>query len=140
MQQYTYTVYSTKEFMYYINRFEPLILSPTEVLFTRFPFISNMPCGCEHTSANTGPVWRPGDPVKATPSHPGRDIYRPDILAHIETTIAALDSELRELSLDIHSRLVRSSSEPQYLISKLTRASRTQVRRTVRVFLSQQRW
>jgi len=59
-------------------------------------------CDC-FIPANEGPVWRP-DTAKPTPARPGAtELYRPDILEHIEATIKNLDKELRELSLDIHS-------------------------------------
>ncbi|KAG5642255.1 hypothetical protein DXG03_003356 [Asterophora parasitica] len=62
-------------------------------------------CGCQFTIQNAGPVWHPDDKEKPTPSNPSglKDIYRPDILEHVEATLKDLDGELRELSLDIHS-------------------------------------
>lgn len=48
------------------------------------------------------PVWRPEDLGKPTPEGPFNEIYRPDILEAIETRIADLDGELRNLSVDIH--------------------------------------
>ncbi|KAF9563860.1 hypothetical protein CPC08DRAFT_661451 [Agrocybe pediades] len=49
-------------------------------------------------------VWHPDDNAKPTPARPNStDIYRPDILETIEAKIAEMDSELRELSLDIHA-------------------------------------
>lgn len=62
-------------------------------------------CGCQLATQNPGPVWRPEDKAKPAPTQPDGvgDLYRPDILEHIEATIKELDSELRELSLDIHS-------------------------------------
>lgn len=62
-------------------------------------------CGCfNFVPANDGPVWSPDDPAKPTPARPGAtELYRPDILEHIEATIKDLDEELRELSLEIHS-------------------------------------
>lgn len=62
-------------------------------------------CGCQFATQSSGPVWGPDDTTKPTPSRPGgaKDIYRPDILENIESTIKQLDGELRELSLDIHS-------------------------------------
>ncbi|KAG6860241.1 hypothetical protein C0995_013787 [Termitomyces sp. Mi166 len=62
-----------------------------------------MSCGCQLATQNTGPVWRPSDNVKPTPSRPNADIYRPDILQNIEETLKELDGELRALSLDIHA-------------------------------------
>lgn len=48
-------------------------------------------------------VWRPDDNAKAAPARPGStQLFRPDILQTIEAKIAELDSELRELSLNIH--------------------------------------
>ncbi|KAG6827534.1 hypothetical protein H0H92_011413, partial [Tricholoma furcatifolium] len=64
-----------------------------------------MSCGCQHANnASNGPVWAPNDGTKPTPSQPNRasDLYRPDILQHIEETLRDIDGELRELSLDIH--------------------------------------
>jgi len=59
---------------------------------------------CQFTPTNSGPVWSPEDTAKPTPARPNSsDIYRPDILEHIEATIKGLDAELRELSLDIHN-------------------------------------
>ncbi|KAF5384097.1 hypothetical protein D9615_003262 [Tricholomella constricta] len=62
-------------------------------------------CGCQFSTQTTGPVWHPDDKAIPTPTRPNgeKDIYRPDILEHIEATIKELDGELRELSLDIHS-------------------------------------
>lgn len=65
-----------------------------------------MSCGCQFATQNAGPVWRPNDGLKATPSRPDIEIYRPDILQSIEETIKDLDVELRELSLDIHGMLI----------------------------------
>ncbi|KAF8062299.1 hypothetical protein FPV67DRAFT_1421783 [Lyophyllum atratum] len=64
-----------------------------------------MTCGCQFATQNAGPVWSPEDKAKAAPTRPNgaEDIYRPDILEHIEATIKELDSQLRELSLDIHA-------------------------------------
>jgi hypothetical protein len=60
-------------------------------------------CDC-FVPANDGPVWRPDYQGKPTPARPGAtELYRPDILEHIEATIKDLDKELRELSLEIHS-------------------------------------
>lgn len=51
-------------------------------------------------------VWRPTDVTKPAPATPNpTGIYRPDILETIETKIAELDNELRELSLDIRGTL-----------------------------------
>ncbi|KAF8208191.1 hypothetical protein K438DRAFT_317934 [Mycena galopus ATCC 62051] len=49
-----------------------------------------------------GTVWRPDDTTPAVPVCPD-SVYREDILEAIEQKIKALDGELRELSLDIHS-------------------------------------
>ncbi|KAJ7201030.1 hypothetical protein GGX14DRAFT_371412 [Mycena pura] len=46
-------------------------------------------------------VWRPEDKSPAVPVAPG-PVYREDILEAIEQTINGLDSELRQLSMDIH--------------------------------------
>ncbi|PPQ95365.1 hypothetical protein CVT26_008210 [Gymnopilus dilepis] len=49
-------------------------------------------------------VWRSDDNAKAAPARPGStQLFRPDILQTIEAKIAELDSELRELSLNIHA-------------------------------------
>ncbi|KAG6823370.1 hypothetical protein H0H93_003763 [Arthromyces matolae] len=63
-----------------------------------------MVCGCS-SAASSGEVWRPDDGAKPTPSLPenAANIYRPDILQHIEETLKELDGELRELSLNIHA-------------------------------------
>ncbi|KAJ3512343.1 hypothetical protein NLJ89_g3575 [Agrocybe chaxingu] len=56
------------------------------------------------TSDKNIKVWRPDDNTSPSPAQPGSsEIYRPDILTTIEATIKELDSELRELSLDIHA-------------------------------------
>ncbi|KAJ6463921.1 hypothetical protein C8R45DRAFT_503492 [Mycena sanguinolenta] len=47
-------------------------------------------------------IWRPDDTAPAVPVCPDT-VYRQDILEIIEQTIKALDGELRQLSLDIHS-------------------------------------
>ncbi|GLB39888.1 putative peptidase dimerisation domain containing protein [Lyophyllum shimeji] len=62
-------------------------------------------CGCQFATLSSGPVWSPEDIAEPAPTRPNGlpDIYRPDILENIEATIKELDSELRELSLDIHS-------------------------------------
>ncbi|KAG6855737.1 hypothetical protein H0H87_011407 [Tephrocybe sp. NHM501043] len=66
-----------------------------------------MSCGCEFSAqvVGSGSVWKRGDTTKPSPSRPNgaSDIYRPDILKHIEETLKELDHELRELSLDIHA-------------------------------------
>lgn len=65
--------------------------------------MSTHQCDC-FVPANDGPVWSPDDIAKPTPARPGAtELYRPDILEHIEATIKGLDNELRELSLEIHS-------------------------------------
>jgi hypothetical protein len=65
-------------------------------------------CDC-FIPANEGPVWSPDDTAKPTPARPGAtELYRPDILEHIEATIKNLDKELRELSLEIHSACLSS--------------------------------
>jgi len=49
-------------------------------------------------------VWRPDDNAEPTPSRPGSSqLYRPDILETIEAKIKEMDTELRELSLNIHA-------------------------------------
>lgn len=60
-------------------------------------------------SPPSNPVWKLGDTVKPKPTDPQRaaTLYRPDILEHIDKTIQRLDTKLRELSLEIHSRVLR---------------------------------
>lgn len=68
--------------------------------------MTTVPTCCHFSSQNSGggTAWRPEDTAKPTPANPnGTELYRPDILDHIEATIKELDGELRELSLDIHS-------------------------------------
>ncbi|KAF5313399.1 hypothetical protein D9611_008576 [Ephemerocybe angulata] len=65
-------------------------------------------CHCSHNDPQSAVdltrVWRPDDEQKPAPVNPGgTELYRPDILETIEQKIAELDSELRELSLDIHA-------------------------------------
>ncbi|EDR10639.1 uncharacterized protein LACBIDRAFT_317321 [Laccaria bicolor S238N-H82] len=63
-------------------------------------------CICDHTNDNfsVNEVWRPDDNAQPKPRRPGSsDIYRPDVLETIESTIKDLDAELRALSLDIHA-------------------------------------
>ncbi|KAG5725164.1 Peptidase M20 domain-containing protein 2 [Termitomyces sp. T112] len=62
-----------------------------------------MSCGCHFATQNAGSVWRPNDKLEPTPSRRDAEIYRPDILQNIEETLKELDSDLRELSLDIHA-------------------------------------
>ncbi|KAG2130100.1 hypothetical protein BD769DRAFT_1627921 [Suillus cothurnatus] len=47
-------------------------------------------------------VWRPEDDSKIRPPLQEGQVYRPDILNVIETTLDGLSEELRALSLDIH--------------------------------------
>ncbi|KAF9523771.1 hypothetical protein CPB83DRAFT_862255 [Crepidotus variabilis] len=61
---------------------------------------------CHHSddAKSTGIVWRPTDDVQPAPKRPGStEIFRPDVLETIESKIMELDSELNELSLDIHA-------------------------------------
>jgi amidohydrolase len=63
-------------------------------------------CICDHTNEtfSVNEVWRPDDNAQPKPSRPGfSDLYRPDVLETIESTIKNLDAELRALSLDIHA-------------------------------------
>jgi hypothetical protein len=46
--------------------------------------------------------WRPEDDPKIRPPLHEGEVYRPDILNIIETSIDGLNIELRALSLDIH--------------------------------------
>lgn len=64
-------------------------------------------CGCQFATQNSGPAWSPEDSTKPAPSNPdgAKDIYRPDILEHIEATIKQLDEKLKALCLDIHSKI-----------------------------------
>jgi hypothetical protein len=50
----------------------------------------------------SGIVWRPEDDPKIRPPLHKGEVYRPDILNVIETSIDGLSGELRALSLDIH--------------------------------------
>lgn len=60
-------------------------------------------CHFSIQNSGSGTAWRPEDIARPTPATPNAgDIYRPDILDHIEATITELDEELRKLSLDIH--------------------------------------
>jgi hypothetical protein len=61
-------------------------------------------CKGEHHQppASLGKVWLADDTGNPSPRDPNREIFRPDILDHIEKTITSLDNELRTLSLDIH--------------------------------------
>ena len=62
-------------------------------------------CICDHTNETfaSNEVWRPDDNAQPKPGRPGfSDLYRPDVLETIESTIKDLDPELRALSLDIH--------------------------------------
>lgn len=66
---------------------------------------------CHFTPVNGGRVWSTEDTAQPTAATPGAtDIYRPDILEHIEATIKGLDEELRELSLNIHGMLSESTT------------------------------
>jgi len=71
-------------------------------------------CNChseESIPESNNKPWRPDDKAQATAARPGStEIYRPDILETIEEKIKELDLELRELSLDIHGKLPRSSN------------------------------
>lgn len=74
---------------------------------TTYLRMMNTPTCCHFSTQNSssGVAWRPEDTAKPTPARPNAsDIYRPEILDHIESTIKELDGELRELSLDIHGR------------------------------------
>ncbi|KAH8829121.1 hypothetical protein DL96DRAFT_1462999 [Flagelloscypha sp. PMI_526] len=48
-------------------------------------------------------IWRPDNTKNPSPSTPGSPIYRPDIQDYIEERLHDFDSELRSLSLKIHS-------------------------------------
>ncbi|KJA25233.1 hypothetical protein HYPSUDRAFT_37712 [Hypholoma sublateritium FD-334 SS-4] len=57
-----------------------------------------------NTAVSSNKVWRRDDTAQASPARPGAsELYRPDILDTIEAKIKELDSELRDLSLDIHA-------------------------------------
>jgi len=63
-------------------------------------------CHFSPQNSGNGTAWRLEDIAKPTLTRPNAaDIYRPDILDHIEATIKELDGELRQLSLDIHGML-----------------------------------
>lgn len=51
-------------------------------------------------------LWRPEDDYKVKPTLEEGDIYRPDILKVVETAIDNLSGKLRELSLDIHGKIM----------------------------------
>lgn len=63
-------------------------------------------CKGDH-SAQTAPgkVWLVGDEAKPVASDPSIELYRPDILDHVEQAIDGLSEDLRALSLDIHGKL-----------------------------------
>ena len=64
-------------------------------------------CICHHTNEtfSVNEVWRSDDNAQPKPLRPGSsDLYRPDVLETIESTIKDLDPELRALSLDIHGK------------------------------------
>lgn len=67
---------------------------------------------CDHPAADnsldsTSKPWHPDDKVQPNPSSPGSSqLYRPDILETIEAKISEMDTELRELSLDIHGMIM----------------------------------
>jgi hypothetical protein len=56
--------------------------------------------------ANNHVLWRPEDDYKVKPTLEEGDIYRPDILAVVDTAIDSLSSDLRELNLDVHGVLL----------------------------------
>lgn len=63
-----------------------------------------------NTAVPSNKVWRRDDTAQASPARPGAsELYRPDILDTIEAKIKELDSELRELSLDIHGKHIAIS-------------------------------
>lgn len=69
-------------------------------------------CHFSIQNSGSGTAWRPEDIARPTPATPNAgDIYRPDILDHIEATITELDEELRKLSLDIHGRCISISNK-----------------------------
>ncbi|EGO26697.1 hypothetical protein SERLADRAFT_436509 [Serpula lacrymans var. lacrymans S7.9] len=53
-------------------------------------------------SPDTSIIWRPDDDHTIRPPRKEGEVYRPDILEVIESTIDGLSGELRKLSLDIH--------------------------------------
>ncbi|KAG1717779.1 hypothetical protein EDD22DRAFT_983813 [Suillus occidentalis] len=59
-------------------------------------------------------VWRPEDDPKIRPPLQEGQVYRPDILDIIETTLDGLSSELRALSLDIHASRKHSKHRHRY--------------------------
>jgi hypothetical protein len=54
------------------------------------------------TPIMSGTVWRPEDDPKIRPPLHVGEVYRPDILSVIESSIDGLSEELRALSLNIH--------------------------------------
>jgi hypothetical protein len=80
-------------------------------------------------------VWRPEDDPKIRPPPQEGQVYRPDILDIIETTLDGLSRELRALSLDIHgNHLLERCFHllPTYsTFTHFDRPSRAEVRRKV---------
>ena len=58
----------------------------------------------DNTPTSNSKVRRPDDVTEqSTPYQPGSgELYRPDVLETIEAKIKDMDTELRELSLNIH--------------------------------------
>lgn len=59
-------------------------------------------------------LWRPEDDYKVKPTLEEGDIYRPDILAVVDTAIDSLSADLRELNLDIHGVLLTRNTDVLY--------------------------
>jgi hypothetical protein len=81
-------------------------------------------------------LWRPGDPNSRPQRARNDEVYRPEVLDTIETTISNLDADLRHLSLDIsgaHQLTVIRPDDSQPFVG---RSSGTLVRRNVRWFES----
>ena len=79
-------------------------------LYKRKDTIAEKMCNQDaNDNISNSKVWRPEDQAEPTPSRPGSSqLYRPDILETIEAKIKEMDTELRELSLDIHGIINRS--------------------------------
>lgn len=60
-------------------------------------------------------LWLPGDSVAAAELQSG-DIYRPEFLDFVKSTIVALDGDLANLSQDIHCMSVPRASRPTAIL------------------------
>ena len=95
--------------------------------------------GTDNSPSSLPKVWRPDDTAQPAPSRPGSSqLYRPDILETIEAKIKEMDTELRELSLDIHGNNQYAWSTAAFLTNYKLRcsSSRTWLWRIVRLLLT----